>query len=77
MVATFASVPELLLTEAESTQIAKASVQLADTYDFGIDPRAMAWSNMILVLGSVYGPRALGIYLRLKNEREQQAKKAG
>lgn len=61
--------PELALDPQESKQLAVASAAVASMYAVEIDPKMVAWANLIGAVGMVYIPRAYLIADRRKKER--------
>lgn len=52
--------PEFELSEDESKQLAKAITNVSDQYDIPMfDDKTMAWIQLAMVGGSIYGPRAM------------------
>ena len=48
------------LTEIEADEMGKAIVRVTELYDIQIIPeKQMAWINLIMVGGSIYGPRVV------------------
>ena len=64
MLATLLSVPELELTQAESETLADAVKQVTSFYDFEASEKAIAWTNLMTALGTIYGPRIVVIIRR-------------
>jgi hypothetical protein len=64
-----ANCPELMLDKEESDQLATAIRGVADQYTMTIDPKTIAWGNLLLVCGMVYGPRFIAIKNRTKKEK--------
>lgn len=67
--------PELILDEKEANEIAKALSGVAAQYDVGMSPKTAAWTNLAMVMGAAYGPRAIGIYVRKSTEEKPPAAK--
>jgi hypothetical protein len=67
--------PELTINNGEAVTMSKALKQLADQYDMVIDPKVAAWVNLIGVAGFIYGPRAVMIRERLKDEAKARTAK--
>jgi hypothetical protein len=62
MLATFTQHEELELEADEARKLAVAIDKVNSLYDFSvIPPSAMAWTQLVMALGSVYGPRAIAI----------------
>ena len=75
MLAGIAKTPELALDKAESDAIADASVKVAAMYDLTADPKIVAWSNLAMTLGMVYGSRFIAINARKKTAKETRREK--
>lgn len=67
--------PELILEAKEANEVAQAMANVASLYDVGMSPKQAAWTNLAMVCGACYGPRALAIYVR-KSMEEKPAPKA-
>lgn len=68
-------VPELELTEDESAKLASAIQQVNELYDMPIlPPSVMAWTNLAIVSGTIYGPRAIAIINNKKNAEKGEPK---
>ena len=63
---------EFAIDQKDAKAIAEAIVDVAEQYPVTIDPKAMAWGKLGLVLVSVYGGRALIYRTRKKAERQQR-----
>jgi hypothetical protein len=64
-------VPELALDESEARQLAEAAAEVQSHYEASfIDPKTMAWIQLGMVAASVYGPRAVVVMMRKKQEKE-------
>jgi hypothetical protein len=61
--------PQLALDESESKQLADAISQVSELYDVPIDPRAVAWGNLIMVAGTIYVPRIIAIKNEAKHNK--------
>ncbi len=58
MAASFTSIPELMLTQDEAKLLADATKRVSDLYEISVIPeKAMAWINLCIVAGGIYGPR--------------------
>jgi len=65
--ATSLRIPELDLDKSEAAHLAEAVAEVARHYPTTIDPRVMAWVNLTMVAGMVYGPRFYAIRARAKS----------
>lgn len=73
MLAGITRTPELALDQGEAKTIAEATSKVAELYDVTADPKTIAWSNLIMTLGMVYGTRIVAINMRRKDERKKRA----
>jgi hypothetical protein len=73
MLAAITATPELELDEGESKRLADGIARVAGFYDHKLNPKALAWVNLICVAGSVYGPRAVAISARLNAQDKPKA----
>jgi hypothetical protein len=64
-----AAVPELELDEKEARSLALASTNVMRHYNIEQSEKAIAWTGLIGVLATVYGPRAFAIRLRKMKPR--------
>lgn len=71
LVASGVQVPQLALDENEAKQLAAAVGEVAKYYPIAIDDKTMAWGNLLMVAGTIYGSRALAIYLESQNKTKQ------
>lgn len=72
MLAGITKTPELVLDKAESDSIANATAKVAEHYDVVASPKIVAWCNLAMCLGAVYGTRFVAISARKKTERPQR-----
>ena len=64
--------PELELTEEESAKLASAIAHVNELYGGVVLPeKAAAWINLIMVAGTIYGPRI--IVIQSKGKRKPEA----
>jgi len=75
-ISAIAKTPELALDQAEARELAKAAVAVQAHYETVIDPKILAWGQLIVVMGGVYGPRAFAIKMRLDNEKSAKRVKS-
>jgi hypothetical protein len=59
-------IPELDLDKVEAANLAEAVAEVARHYPTTIDPKVLAWVNLTMVAGMVYGPRFWAIRARTK-----------
>ncbi|MGC8541032.1 MAG: hypothetical protein ACP5QA_10435 [Phycisphaerae bacterium] len=64
--------PELNLSEAESVELAKASVNFSREFGYEPDPKLFAALELIGVAGFIYVPRALAVIERLRTAKQQR-----
>lgn len=65
--------PELAIDAQEAQMLAKASAAVAEHYDFIPDPKTQAWFNLVMVAGTIYGPR---LFVIAGKRRQPQVKPA-
>ena len=73
MVAAAIKVHEAEISEEEARKIAEATARVASFYTGAMSDKAQAWSALMIVLGGVYGSRAVAYMLRQRAERESLA----
>lgn len=61
--------PEMALEDSESEALAKATANVMDQFDIKPDPKIEALIGLMMVAGSIYGPRVYLIKERKKEER--------
>ncbi len=66
-----ASCPELAIDDAEASMFATSLATLADHYKIRLEGKSGAVVGFIYTLGIIYGPRAIAISIRLRNERKK------
>lgn len=72
MGAAFLKVPELELDQKEAERLSDAVNRVQAEYNIPIlDPKTMAWINLAMVAGGVYGPRIVAHSLRTKREKRE------
>lgn len=72
MLAAATQVPELAINTDEANQLAKAVANVQQYYPMHINPKTLAWSNLLMVAGSVYGSRAVAIWANMKAQENKQ-----
>lgn len=72
ILATTLKVPELALSQEESDAVARAIADVASHYPIAVDPKTMAWINLGMCLGTVYGTRAISYGIRKRTEKKEQ-----
>jgi len=70
MGATILSTPEIALDPSEAKAYADALRKVAEFYPMVVDPKKIAIANLCIVMGGIYGTRAVAIY-----KKSQQPKK--
>lgn len=70
LVAFATGMPELMLGDDESNQLAVAFVNFAREFDFEPNPKVMAGLELAGVMGFIYIPRVIKISGRLKKQRQ-------
>ncbi len=66
MLAAIVQAPELELAEAEAKALARGIETVAKHYPVELSPKRLAWGNLTLVAGSIYGPRAILLFQRAR-----------
>lgn len=70
--ATVLKVPELSLSEPEAKQLTSAMNRVAAHYDVGASEKTLAWMNLAVCAGGIYGTRLWSYQLRTKSEAEKK-----
>lgn len=81
-VASYTGIPELMLAtdqagngeKGEALDIVNACQDVAKFYNMELDPKVVAWGNLLVVLGSVYGGKLLQYKHRIAEERKDGKK---
>lgn len=74
MGAALLKVPELALEEAEAKRLGAAVARINELYGGMVIPeKQMAWANLVIVAGSVYGPRFIAHNINKKNPSKKTA----
>lgn len=69
MVSSVTRIEELELSAEEAEQLAVAISRVNELYDgYVIPEKAMAWINLAMAMGTVYGPRVIAYNIRRKRE---------
>lgn len=63
------SMPELILSDEQSLELAEVMIGFAREYDFEPDSKIMAALNLLAVAGFIYGPKVVAIAVRLKKQK--------
>jgi len=63
--------PELELADAEAKGLADAVAKVSALYDTKMNPRVLAWMNLAMVAGGIYGTRVWAIRARLNKDAEK------
>lgn len=74
MAAGFLEVQELALDPAEAKLLADAAVQVAAYYGSVVNPKVLAWVNLAMVCGGIYGTRFAAYRMRMKSEGANRPK---
>lgn len=70
--ATFLKSEYVALSEDESQNLAKAITRVTQLYDIPVmGEKAMAWTNLLMVAGTVYGPRIVAGKVAKKKHKPQ------
>jgi len=78
MAASIVQVKELELDEKEAQRLSAAINRVNVLYGgFILPEKQLAWINLAVTMGHVYGPRAMAYKLRMKTEAEEKKAKSG
>lgn len=77
MAATFVKIPELSLTEKEAKDLSAAIDRVASLYDFGASEKTLAWVNLAMCVGGIYGTRMFAYSVRHRAEEEAKKRERG
>ena len=69
VLASLTGVEELEIDEAEAKQLSAAIAGVAEQYALTLDAKTVAYIELTRVLGVIYGPRAVSIYLRTRKPK--------
>jgi hypothetical protein len=72
MLAAMTRVPELQLSVQESDEFAKALTTVSSFYNVEVAEKTMAWVNLAMVGGMIYGTRLVAMRQRRIEERAQR-----
>lgn len=73
MLAAFTKVEQLALDPEESKKLAEAITRVTEMYDVKVmSAEALAWTNLIMVAGGVYGPRMMSYSMDKKAAKQQR-----
>lgn len=67
--------PELAINDTEAKALAAAVAGVAEHYPVAVDPKAMAWINLVMAAGYIYGPRFISARTRIKKAAAEKRKK--
>lgn len=70
MLAVATGINELALTDVETNSLAKSVVELQKYYPMHVSGKALAWTNLAMVAGSIYGTRAVAIWARTEEKQK-------
>lgn len=62
MAAASFGIAELALSKDESKELSKAGLEVLKHYAVNVDPKKLAWMNLLSCAGMIYGTRAIAIY---------------
>jgi hypothetical protein len=74
MLATFTQIKELELSPDEAAKLSAAIARVAALYDVGASEKTLAWTNLMVCAGGIYGTRAFAY--KIRHDSEEEAKKA-
>lgn len=67
--AAFLKAPELMISQDEAKTLSSAIAEVSEHYPVVADAKTLAWINLTMALGMIYGPRGVAIYVRNKGEK--------
>lgn len=73
MLAGITRVPEFMVSQDESTELAKALSTVSQFYDVQVAEKSLAWINLGMVAGSIYGTRLVAIAARRRHAKVVEA----
>ena len=76
MLAGITRVPELALAQPESDELAKALNTVSAFYNVEVAEKTLAWINLSMVAGTIYGTRLMAIRARRVEARQSRQKDA-
>lgn len=62
-------IPELNLDPSEAAKMAASIQKVADQYDVAIAAKTLAWVDLVVTVGGIYGTRAYAYHLRQQAEK--------
>lgn len=63
-------IPELQLSDVEARELSKAIGKVSDFYDSGASEKTLAWVNLAVCAGGIYGTRVFAYSIRTKTEAD-------
>jgi hypothetical protein len=76
MLSVLVKCPELVIEESEAKKLSKAITQVAEFYPVELAPKVVAWVNLTICCGAIYGTRVIAISNRLKNAPKEKPRMA-
>jgi hypothetical protein len=74
MASSFLKIPELEITSDEAERLGSAAARVADLYDVSVlSETTVAWINLAMVAGGIYGPRFMAAKINKKNNVQRIA----
>lgn len=74
MLAAISRTPEFALSEDESKRMASAAADVAKHYNIAATEKQMAWLNLAMCGGSIYGPKFFAAKSRMRDEANSRKK---
>jgi hypothetical protein len=71
MAAKLLDVAELELDESEAKRLSDAFKKIAEFYPMGLSPKRLAWAELSIAAGTIYGPRIVTIYKKKPKQNPQ------
>jgi hypothetical protein len=73
MLSVIMKTPELEIDQGEAKRLSDATIKLNELYGgFMVSEKTMAWIELMMVGGAVYGPRYVAYIARGKKERAER-----
>jgi hypothetical protein len=66
--ASVTKIPELNLDPTEAAKLAASIANVAEQYDIAVARRTLAWMDLSVTVGGIYGTRAYAYHLRKQAE---------
>lgn len=77
MLAGATGMDKLAINETEANTLARAVCTVQQYYPTHVSAKALAWTNLVMVAGSVYGSRIVAVWADEKAKENEKARPAG